>query len=261
MEASFAETDSSWTREAVDLVAGACEHYGGLRAWQTIRTIRLVPERLCGFVPRMKGVGNTFPLPAAVEVCPRRGSTRLIGFPKAAQVGFFQAGDVWIECADTRAEIARSNGHRQTFAGIAGTRRWRPLDALYFLGYASAHYHALPFTLLQGRLLGMRACTTAGRKTTALDVELPPELHTHSRRQRFYLDEEGNLVRHDYVAEPVGSWAHGAHFWRRQERAGGFLVALDRLVRVRMASISIPVTALRVTFSSAEIELDEALLE
>lgn len=34
-----------------------------------------------------------------------------------------------------------------------------------------------------------------------LDVELPANLYTHSRRQRFYFDPGGALVRHDYHAE------------------------------------------------------------
>lgn len=255
-EAMDSEMDASWTQDAAGIVIHASQHYGGMRAWQRIRAIRLVPDRLTGFVPFMKGAGKTFALPSGLEIRPRERSTRLIGFPEEDHIGVFRDGAVWIENATTGALVARSDSHRHTFTGRAGSRRWRPMDALYFLGYAAAHYHALPFTLLQGRLLGMRTRYTAGTKTTALDVELPEQLHTHSRRQRFYFDPEGNLVRHDYVAEPVGPWAMGAHFWRRQIRVGGFLIALDRLVRVRLGSTSTPITALHLTFASADIELE-----
>ena len=36
---------------------------------------------------------------------------------------------------------------RDSFAGLRKHRRWSPLDALYFFGYAVTHYHSLPFSL------------------------------------------------------------------------------------------------------------------
>jgi hypothetical protein len=47
-----------------------------------------------------------------------------------------------------------------------------------------------------------------------VDVELPAELPTHSRRQAFYLDDDGLLRRHDHVTDIVGWMARGAHLWR-----------------------------------------------
>lgn len=257
VEGSASTPDSTWTPEAVDIVARACEHYGGMQAWRAIRRLRMVPERLSGLVPWLKGSGRTFSLPASFEICPRARWTRLVGFPDAEHTGVFEDGAIWIERRDNATVIARSSEHRQTMTGKKGTRRWLPMDALYFLGYAAAHYCALPFGLLDARLLGVRRMAMAGR-ATALEVEFPESLHTHSRRQTFYFDAECNLVRHDYVAEPVGPWAHGAHFWHRQARVDGMLIALERQVRVRVGSMATPIMALHLTLSHPEVEYDTA---
>jgi hypothetical protein len=60
--------DSSWTPAAVEVFTRACEHYGGLETWRALRRIRLVPERLSGLVPFLKGVGRTFRLPWSAQL-------------------------------------------------------------------------------------------------------------------------------------------------------------------------------------------------
>ena len=53
----------------------------------------------------------------------------------------------------------------------------------------------------------------------------PRSFDTHSREQTFYFDERGVLRRHDYVAEVVGGWAHGAHYCADHVEAGGLEVS------------------------------------
>jgi hypothetical protein len=36
---------------------------------------------------------------------------------------------------------------------VAKYRRWSPIDALYFFGYALWHYHVLPFALAEAQFL------------------------------------------------------------------------------------------------------------
>ena len=41
---------------------------------------------------------------------------------------------------DSGRTIAESRAHRRTFRGLSKQRRWSPLDALYFFGYALARF-------------------------------------------------------------------------------------------------------------------------
>jgi len=248
--------DSSWTTQATEVVSQACEYYGGLDRWRALALIRLFPKRLSGLVPWLKGAGVSFPLPSTFEVIPRRRCTRFVDFPAPGQVGIFENGDVRIERVADGALLASSDAHRQTFRGLSGLRRWAPLDGLYFFGYALSHYHSLPFTLLDGRLLGVRTAFVAGQRVTVLSVELPADLDTHCRRQSFYFDAQGKLLRHDYHAEIVGILARGAHYWNCQTRCNGLPVALDRHVVLRLGSLTFPLTALHATFTRAEVEFD-----
>lgn len=164
----------------------------------------------------------------------------------------FSGGQVQLLEGETILE-ARAEP-RASFAGGRKRRRWAPLDALYFFGYALAHYQGLPFSLPAARPLGLLSARSAGRALTGVAVELPASLHTHSRRQTFFFDEEGLLRRHDYVADIVGWWARGAHCWDDFVEVGGLLVARRRHVVARLGRIELPVVALH-----AELEDVSAL--
>jgi hypothetical protein len=246
---------SNWTPLGTDILTRACDHYGGERTWRALRLIRLVPERLSGLLPWVKGAGKTFRLPSAFEILPHERRTRFLDYPDAEHTGIFENGVVRIERLDTRKVVMAAAEHRQSFRGFAAYRRWSPLDALYFFGYALSHYHALPFTLFDARLVAAKAASPRC-PLDRLDVELPADLPTHCRRQSFYFDKTGRLVRHDYHTEIVGAWARAAHFWKRQTFFNGFPVSLERLVFARLGRTPCPLTALHATFTTAEVELD-----
>ena len=230
----------------------AISHYGGIDTWRAIRTIRLVPDRLSGLVPWLKGVGRTFPLPALFEVDPHERVARFVSYPDPEHVGVFEDGSVRLECLDGRI-MTESHAHRATFRGFRKARRWGPLDALYFFGYALTHYHSLPFSLLDARLVQASTTKTSDGAHDVLDVELPADLPTHGRRQRFFFDAAGRLTRHDYPAEIVGFWARGAHFWNREVVVEGFPISLERHVVARLGGATTPVVALHATFQRAEV--------
>jgi hypothetical protein len=247
--------DSSWSAQARAILERSCAYYGGWRLWRAVRLIRLAPQSLWGGLPRLKGAGVTFALPALIEIAPHEGTTTFFSYPNDQQIGVFERGAVTLRSRHTGQAIALGPRHRETFDGWAKYRRWSWLDALYFFGYALWHYHTLPFSLGAGRLLGLRQ---VGRGATALDVlsvELPPDVPTHSRRQAFYIDGDGRIVRHDYRAEVVGRWAAGAHFWRQERRVQGFPIALERHVRPRLGATVLPLTVLHAIFADAELVL------
>src|SRR5262249_38486410 len=149
--------------------------------------------------------------------------------------GIFAAGDVSLVERGGRV-VAESRRHRATFAGLRKWRRWQPLDALYFFGYALATYWSLPFVLERTSLVRADA--------RSLTVAFPDALESHGRRQRFHFDDDGLLVRHDYRAEILSSLATGAHFSGGYVEAGGMPFATKRRVTLRLGGLALPVTVL-----------------
>jgi hypothetical protein len=245
-----------WSSHALSVLERGCEHYGGLATWNALRAIRLIPHRLSGFVPWLKGNGRSFPLPSVIEIHPQTREARFLNYPDEEQVGIFQNGKLRLERRETGELVAESLNHRQTFSGLARYRRWSAMDALYFFGYALTHYHSLPFSLYAARLVRATVAHLGSDRLDVLDVELPADLPTHGRRQSFYFNQSGQLVRHDYHSEIVGFWARGAHYWNRQQRVNGVPIAMERHVVGRLGKVPCPLVALHATFVGAEVELD-----
>ena len=107
-------------------------------------------------------------------------------------------------------------------------------DELGFDGAVVADYFAVAFLRLLHGTADSWADAAAQALEAGIDVELPAPLHTHSRRQAFYFDDEGLLRRHDYVADIVGWWARGAHLWRDFETARGMPFPRERHVVARV---------------------------
>jgi hypothetical protein len=218
-----------WPAPARAVIERACEAHGGEQRWRQWR-VRLEMRALWGLLPRLKGLDRTFPRPASVLVEPARAAATFEDYTTPGTNAHFEAGAVWL--VDAAGQEERSPDHRATFAGCAKGRRWTPLDAVYFFGYALTHYQALSFTLPEARLLHHRG--------DVLTVELPPEVHTHCRRQTFHFGPDGLIRRHDYVAEIIGWWTRGAHFWRDYITVDGLAVARTRHVVARMGTLPLP---------------------
>jgi hypothetical protein len=246
--------NSSWTPRALGVLERACDYAGGFETWRALRTIRLFPEALSGLVPWLKGNGTRFSFRGAFEIRPHQRWARFLNYPDAAHIGIFDDGAVRLEHCETKQTVLSADNHRPSFGGIAAYRRWTPLDALYFFGYALTHYHSLPFSLFDATLIRSQELGAQSDRLSVLEVELPADLPTHCRRQSFYFDRAGRLVRHDYHAEIIGFWARGAHFWKRAVSVGGFPICLERHVFARLGVRVFPLTALHARFVSAEVE-------
>ncbi|HET9956888.1 MAG TPA: hypothetical protein VFQ61_20470 [Polyangiaceae bacterium] len=244
---------SSWSPDAAQVLARACEYAGGATAWNDAQTIRLHPVEngLTGLVPRLKGLGRTFVMPEYFDVMPHQRCARFVGYPAPNSVGIFENGAVRIE--GPAGVSSRSELHRRSFRGLSKYRRWSALDALYFFGYALTHYHALPFTLREATLKSSYRERGRGRTLDVLEVELPEDVPSHCRQQRFYFSEAGQLVRNDYHAEILGFWARGAHYWRESTRVNGLTVCLERYVLARVGRLTLPLVALHARFARAEL--------
>ena len=202
---------------------------------------------------RLKGYRHTFPAPREFEIRPHERTTIFHGYPDERHRGHFADGNVRIEHVDNREVLIESKEHRRTFTGLAKYHRWSVLDALYFFGYALWHYHVLPFTLDEAHLL--RVLKRRG-KPQGIDVLFPPDVPTHCQRQQFYFGADGRIVRHDYVAEVIGAWARGAHFWEHYERSNGLLIASRRRVVARVGRRPTQLSVLCVQFGEPLVGLD-----
>jgi hypothetical protein len=245
--------DSPWRGEARALLERAIARHGGWAAWLGAGGVSLRLVHLSGLVPALKGPrrGGIFALPARATVWPRRAEAVFHDYPAAGGRGVFAAGKTRLEDA-AGARFDGRDDPRATFRGLRKLRRWSALDALYFFGYALTHYHSLPFSLVAARPLRLASARVAGRRLRGVDVELPAGLHTHCRRQSFYFDDDGRLVRHDYVAEIVGAFARGAHHWSDYvDVGGGLLVARRRHVIARLGRRELP------RFVALHADLDE----
>lgn len=251
------EIQPSWSGPSREVLERAMERHGGWSAWQRVRSVTLGARLLRGLLPAVKGHGHTFLLPTRMVVRPHEAEAELVDYPSSGCRGLFTRGEVRL--VDPHgATTAHAMAHRDSFRGLSKYRRWSPLDALYFFGYALTHYHALPFTLGEGLCLGYRRVRSGKEVLEAVSVRHPPSLHTHCERQEYYFDSTGLLRRHDYVAEIAGRWACGAHFWGDYEEREGLLVARRRHVVARLFSRPLPpFVALHAEFSSVEVRLDE----
>jgi hypothetical protein len=226
------ESFAGWTADAVGLVERSIAAHGGLRCWESTRSIRLPFFSGSGLLLAIQGFQRTFPAPREIEIFPHECVTLFHGYPEAGRQTRFFDGSVRIESSDGRQVFAESLDHRRSFRGFSKLRRWSALDAAYFFGYALWHYHVTPFTLGVARLNRVLR--------QGVDVTFPESIQTHCRRQQFYFGADGRIVRHDYVAEVIGPMARGAHYWEDYVEASGLWIAKRRRVVVRLGSYATP---------------------
>ena len=215
------------------LLDDALEAHGGATRWQAARQVR-ARARSGGFLLRTRVPGNRFAdYRLTVDLDERR--TVMDPFPEPGIRGVFDRGEARLEREG--GEVVASRGDpRKAFFGRAGLRRnlrWDALDATYFAGYAMWNYLSFPRLLVQPgvEITELEPWRSGEAELRRIEVKFPESLDTHSRRQRFYLDAGGLLVRHDYVAEVVGGWARAAHLCADHVEAAGLVFPTRRWVR------------------------------
>jgi hypothetical protein len=210
--------------------------HGGLERWRAVTA--LTAHGTFGGVLRSRFPGNRM---ANVTVRVQLAEQHAVfdGFPHQEQRAVFDRGDVRIETYDGELIASRRNA-RSVFAGLSGLRRnlrWDALDAAYFAGYAWWNYLTAPVLLLLTHegvtITEGDTWPEAGEQWRRLEVSFPPDIHTHSQRQTFYVDPAGLIRRHDYTAEPVGRWAHAAHYCSDHRLTAGLVFPARRRVYPR----------------------------
>ena len=214
-----------------DLLDEVLAAHGGLERWRAVTA--LTAHGRFGGLLRTRMPGNRMAdVNVRVEMAEQR--TVFYGFPQEDQQAVFDRGDVRTETRDGELINARRNP-RAAFTGISGLRRnvrWDALDAAYFAGYAWWNYLSSPLLLIRDGVTVTEGGTwsEAGERWRRLEVSFRPDIHTHSRRQTFYVDDAGLIRRHDYVAYPIGRWARAAHYCENHQRFGGLVFPTRRRV-------------------------------
>jgi hypothetical protein len=217
----------------VALLDEVLEAHGGVERWRAAQQIR-ARVRSGGFLVRTRMPGTRFAdYELTVGVEPRRAV--LDPFPEPGRRAVFDAGAARIETAGGEVVESRDNP-RPEFFGRSGLRRnlrWDALDATYFAGYAMWNYMTTPYLLTREGVEAIEGepWIQNGKTWRRLEASFPPAIDTHSPRQSFYFDEQGLLRRHDYVAQVVGGWAHGAHYCADHVESGGLTFPTRRWVR------------------------------
>jgi hypothetical protein len=247
----------------MSLLDDALEAHGGRERWDAARSIH-ARVRSGGFLVRTRMPGNRFAdYRLTVDVAEPRAV--MDPFPEPGRRGVFDRGAARIESADGEVIASRADP-RAAFSGLSGMRRnlrWDPLDATYFAGYAMWNYLTFPRLLTRPGFEIDEGVPWQqdGEVWRRLEVRFPGGIDTHSGHQTFYLDEAGQLRRHDYVAEVVGGWAHAAHYCAEHVEAGGLVFPTRRWVRpVGPRNRSLPFPTL-VSVELSELRVDTGLAE
>lgn len=167
-----------------------------MAAWGFLFTAKRIParprQRLSVAVARMEVTLHDYPVPGH----------RAVLLPDSTVQWWDEQNRLLLERQSPRAEFHRLR--RQLL--------WDELDFAYFCGYAMWNYVTMPSLLARP---DVHLTPTADKRGDGaghtLHVEFGPTVVTHSRHQTFHFDPQWRLVRHDYTAEVVGSWAQAAH--------------------------------------------------
>lgn len=231
--------------------------HGGAERWQSVSAIR---ARGClgGLLPK-RFPGNKL-ANFAVEVQVSEQHTVLHDFPSSGVRAVCDRGDVRIETRDGEPLDTRTDP-RSAFFGLSGIRRnihWDPLDAAYFAGYAFWNYLTAPLLLARDDIAVIEGepWRESGQQWRRLHATFPAQIDTHCRRQTFYVDADGLIRRHDFIAEPVGSWAKAALYCDQHREFDGLLFPTRRRVLPRgpVGRVLPRPTLLALDFDTIEIE-------
>jgi len=210
--------------------------HGGERLWAGASEIG-VEISAGGFAFASKLQGHAV---RGVQARVRTGGQHVVfePYPRPGERGVLEAGGtVRIETDGGEPVQARENA-RGAFSDLRHKLWWDRLDILYFATCALWTYVSTPFVLAREdyQVREIEPWTENGLRWRRLAVTFPEHVHTHSREQVLYVGEDGLIARHDYTAEPIGSWAKAAHYCFEHRSFDGFVVPTQRRVYPRKAN-------------------------
>jgi hypothetical protein len=200
--------------EAVNtLLEQALEAHGGMERWEKVNKVTL-SMTVGGLVFFIKGRRRYVGKPFSADIYTREQKTVIMPFGNQPGIsGIFMPDRVWLENekGDVVKELKNPACYR---AFVKSLFPWDHFGQLYFGGYAINHYFNLPFSLVREgvQLEGISPVTIDGELCQGLRVIYPDNFVSHSRKEKLYFNQKGQIVRHDYKAGVVGPFAYGCHY-------------------------------------------------
>ena len=244
---------------AKTLLEQAMEAHGGLERWQKVNKISL-NMTAGGLVFFIKGRSRYVNKPATADIYTRKQMTVFNPFGNKAELtGSYTPDHVWIENENSQviAELREPAVYRGLMKSLLP---WDHLGQLYFTGYAVNHYFNLPFSLTRDGVVlkEIDPVTINNESCPGLHVTYPDNFVTHSKNEKIYFNPKGQIVRHDYTAEPVGPFAFGSHFSMDYFAVDGFIFAKTRRVYVNILGMPLKLMAiLYIDIHEGKVHFDE----
>lgn len=215
-----------------ELVERLIEAHGGRERWQAVEAIE--------FDLSSAGLAFSLHMQASaliglrVRLFPHARRVELHGYRQPGWRGVWTPDRVWLLDA-AGAEIEGRAAPRASFSRWSRQLRWDALDMLYFAGYALWNYLSFPFLL---EAPGVTPLGVEGERDGAmrLDIAFDAGFPTHSAKQAFHVDAAGKLLRHDYTADVIGTWASAANFCLASVQAEGLRFYTRRRVVPRLGA-------------------------
>lgn len=207
---------------AIDQILDA---HGGLDYWRSLTAVELEMSA-SGFLFTAKHIPKQDHVRLTIST--RRPEVVLHDYPGPGKHAVLHGSDR-VEIRDsTGAVLETRSDPRRAFGFGRHSLYWDAIDFAYFSMYAMWNYTTLPFLLTEPGFTVVDSTTVDGM--TRMTVEFPPTLPTHCPTQDLYFDEAGRLVRHDYTAQVVGSWAKAIHLCQNYRQLGGLWLPTRRRV-------------------------------
>lgn len=214
--------------------------HGGRSGFEQVSAVSIQLQQMRGMIPFLKGIGRTFTMPE-----------RIVVYPHQQAADFLHAdGTVRFERGSILTPNKRFDLYRARFAGWRKLALWTNRDAAYFFGYSLVNYFSLPFLL---RDLPVGAAKLNPGHESWIQSEFPADADTHSRVQRFWFDDTGLLIRHDYKADILGPMTYGAHHSRDYRFDLPIPIAQRRVVVFRMGTLATSIKVLTAEFKVEEV--------
>lgn len=208
-----------------DTVNRILDAHGGLDYWRSLSSVDLEMSAH-GFLFTTKHVRPQKHVRLSIST--RKPEVTLHDYPVPGQSAVLLGSDR-VEIRDGAGVAVQTRSDPR--GGFGRWRRslyWDAMDFAFFSGYAMWNYTNLPFLLADPRFRIEESSQADGG--TRLEVAFPPSLPTHSTNQELHFDAAGRLVRHDYNAEFVGSWASAIHLCENYRQFGGLWLPTRRRV-------------------------------
>jgi hypothetical protein len=215
-----------------DLLEETIAAHGGLERWNSLTNIN-THLAASGGMWTIKGQPTLF-AGVDVDVDPHVQRVSASPFVHVGWQGIFERDRVRIETATGDVDEERADP-RSSFDGHTVHTPWDHLHAIYFGGYALWTYLTLPFLLTEPGFTTteIEPWTENGESWRRLRVTFPDNIATHSTEQVLYIDHNGLIKRHDYLAEVTGG-GPGAHYLHGHKEFGGIVFPTLRQVFPRL---------------------------